>query len=125
MIHVIVLFLHVTNMASPECVPPLLTLSLPAAPPSWAKNASRRAHCGAAPAAPIRCASVQPQAGAELTRPCALNTGAFPLRLPAMLAVLYGALSHRSEEHTSELQSLMSISSDVFCLKKKKNNHHQ
>src|SRR3546814_8460356 len=27
---------------------------------------------------------------------------------------------HRSEEHTSELQSLMRISSAVFCLKKKK-----
>src|SRR3546814_10330162 len=30
--------------------------------------------------------------------------------------------SHRSEEHTSELQSLMRISYAVFCLKKKKNN---
>src|SRR3546814_4766290 len=30
------------------------------------------------------------------------------------------ALSHRSEEHTSELQSLMRISYAVFCLKKKK-----
>src|SRR3546814_10178356 len=29
--------------------------------------------------------------------------------------------SHRSEEHTSELQSLMRISYAVFCLKKKKN----
>src|SRR3546814_4151354 len=29
----------------------------------------------------------------------------------------------RSEEHTSELQSLMRISYDVFCLKKKKNKH--
>src|SRR3546814_9250397 len=28
----------------------------------------------------------------------------------------------RSEEHTSELQSLMRISYDVFCLKKKKHN---
>src|SRR3546814_10763804 len=28
----------------------------------------------------------------------------------------------RSEEHTSELQSLMRISSAVFCLKKKTNN---
>src|SRR3546814_4662561 len=28
---------------------------------------------------------------------------------------------HRSEEHTSELQSLMRISSAVFCLKKKTN----
>src|SRR3546814_7446833 len=30
-------------------------------------------------------------------------------------------LSERSEEHTSELQSLMRISYAVFCLKKKKN----
>src|SRR3546814_4775039 len=29
----------------------------------------------------------------------------------------------RSEEHTSELQSLMRISYAVFCLKKKKNRH--
>src|SRR3546814_7962712 len=29
---------------------------------------------------------------------------------------------HRSEEHTSELQSLMRISYAVFCLKKKKNH---
>src|SRR3546814_2192635 len=31
-------------------------------------------------------------------------------------------LARRSEEHTSELQSLMRISYAVFCLKKKKNN---
>src|SRR3546814_1293533 len=30
----------------------------------------------------------------------------------------------RSEEHTSELQSLMRISYAVFCLKKKKYRHH-
>src|SRR3546814_2573007 len=30
---------------------------------------------------------------------------------------------HRSEEHTSELQSLMRISYAVFCLKKKKHNN--
>src|SRR3546814_6842444 len=30
--------------------------------------------------------------------------------------------SNRSEEHTSELQSLMRISYAVFCLKKKKKN---
>src|SRR3546814_6956672 len=30
----------------------------------------------------------------------------------------------RSEEHTSELQSLMRISYDVFCLKKKKQTNH-
>src|SRR3546814_9199803 len=31
----------------------------------------------------------------------------------------------RSEEHTSELQSLMRISYAVFCLKKKKQTHKQ
>src|SRR3546814_9362362 len=34
----------------------------------------------------------------------------------------YGLI--RSEEHTSELQSLMRISYAVFCLKKKKNHTH-
>src|SRR3546814_2545694 len=34
---------------------------------------------------------------------------------------IYGRLVNRSEEHTSELQSLMRISYAVFCLKKK--NH--
>src|SRR3546814_10363714 len=33
-----------------------------------------------------------------------------------------GDLDGRSEEHTSELQSLMRISYAVFCLKKKKHN---
>src|SRR3546814_8042535 len=33
------------------------------------------------------------------------------------------AAAHRSEEHTSELQSLMRISYAVFCLKKKKKPH--
>src|SRR3546814_7035142 len=34
--------------------------------------------------------------------------------------VLLGSVIERSEEHTSELQSLMRISYAVFCLKKKK-----
>src|SRR3546814_5955598 len=37
---------------------------------------------------------------------------------PCLIAVL---LATRSEEHTSELQSLMRISYAVFCLQKKKN----
>src|SRR3546814_5698174 len=37
-------------------------------------------------------------------------------RLVVLVAVVFG----RSEEHTSELQSLMRISYAVFCLKKKK-----
>src|SRR3546814_7821306 len=41
---------------------------------------------------------------------------------------LLNSIVQRSEEHTSELQSLMRISYAVFCLKKKKKNkkttHH-
>src|SRR3546814_3275229 len=33
-----------------------------------------------------------------------------------------GRIAIRSEEHTSELQSIMRISNAVFCLKKKKHN---
>src|SRR3546814_5276265 len=61
------------------------------------------------------------------------ETQAHP-ELPALRALAYGggkmpvqvidrALAlFRSEEHTSELQSLMRISYAVFCLKKKKKN---
>src|SRR3546814_1622840 len=38
--------------------------------------------------------------------------------------VQIAASTRRSEEHTSELQSLMRISYAVFCLKKKKINIH-
>src|SRR3546814_4372107 len=40
---------------------------------------------------------------------------------PASMSVCSRVIQ-RSEEHTSELQSLMRISYAVFCLKKKKNN---
>src|SRR3546814_2642071 len=43
-------------------------------------------------------------------------------RADALGAVLE---QRRSEEHTSELQSLMRISYAVFCLKKKKKNKHK
>src|SRR3546814_1810193 len=63
----------------------------------------------------------------------AFRTISLPLALPGILAALvlgfarsigeFGAtitfVSNRSEEHTSELQSLMRISYAVFCLKKK------
>src|SRR3546814_4538531 len=41
----------------------------------------------------------------------------------AVFIVDNGAATFRSEEHTSELQSLMRISYAVFCLKKKKTNN--
>src|SRR3546814_4534454 len=47
---------------------------------------------------------------------------------PSTALGVLGMPGHRSEEHTSELQSLMRISYAVFCLKKKKktnrNTHH-
>src|SRR3546814_10409470 len=62
---------------------------------------------------------------------CARHPGAGPnqdpLALPATTAAVGAASAasswpfSRSEEHTSELQSLMRISYAVFCLKKKKN----
>src|SRR3546814_8887037 len=44
---------------------------------------------------------------------------------PPRIALPVLAWHQRSEEHTSELQSLMRISYAVFCLKKKKNNKIQ
>src|SRR3546814_5524534 len=53
------------------------------------------------------------------------QAGAFPgspVQPAAMTAfACYDLENVRSEEHTSELQSLMRISYAVFCLKKKKN----
>src|SRR3546814_6620605 len=46
--------------------------------------------------------------------------GKAALNITTILCLLWTA-THRSEEHTSELQSLMRISYAVFCLKKKNN----
>src|SRR3546814_10311559 len=45
-------------------------------------------------------------------------------RAEALTAIMEMA-THRSEEHTSELQSLMRNSSAVFCLKKKKKQRRE
>src|SRR3546814_1600505 len=55
---------------------------------------------------------VRSQFGATLTGGCQFTS--LPQNVPIYL---------RSEEHTSELQSLMRISYAVFCLKKKKKNN--
>src|SRR3546814_6173295 len=49
-------------------------------------------------------------------QPCARRFGK---RLPAQQQAHRAAKAARSEEHTSELQSLMRLSYAVFCLKKK------
>src|SRR3546814_3082001 len=84
-------------------------------------------------------------AGSEVQRPLATvviggiisSTILTLLVLPALYLLVHGRSAKmeeeelasprpepnlRSEEHTSELQSLMRISYAVFCLKKKKNN---
>src|SRR3546814_4943167 len=47
-----------------------------------------------------------------------------PMRLMTALSSTRRNRRGRSEEHTSELQSLMRISYAVFCLKKKKQNKY-
>src|SRR3546814_8136102 len=54
-------------------------------------------------------------------RPCSLVIPSAARDLPGRMC----DSSLRSEEHTSELQSLMRISYAVFCLKKKKNNQNK
>src|SRR3546814_7447063 len=48
----------------------------------------------------------------------------FSLTAPRVAIRSKAHMSSRSEEHTSELQSLMRLSYAVFCLKKKNKNHH-
>src|SRR3546814_7586103 len=63
--------------------------------------------------------------GTIATRGRALDGGGFDatLSVPTLTGTLRGrTLDGRSEEHTSELQSLMRHSYAVFCLKKKKTN---
>src|SRR3546814_10218701 len=50
-------------------------------------------------------------------------TGLYPENVAKLVAI--EGLGPRSEEHTSELQSLMRISYAVFCLKKKNTNKHK
>src|SRR3546814_7656495 len=47
----------------------------------------------------------------------------YPFKFVADAAYRAPFVNVRSEEHTSELQSLMRISYAVFCLKKKNNNN--
>src|SRR3546814_8235804 len=58
----------------------------------------------------------------DITADCVAKAFGRPLVVtPEARAILE---AHRSEEHTSELQSLMRISYAVFCLKKKNKQHN-
>src|SRR3546814_2521426 len=61
--------------------------------------------------------------GARISRRALTALAAVPRhfgRIDTKQTDAFAAASDRSEEHTSELQSLMRISYAVFCLKKKK-----
>src|SRR3546814_1306194 len=65
-----------------------------------------------------RCASTRFRAIPQRTRDIGEH------RRPLRARPSFFPTAVRSEEHTSELQSLMRISYAVFCLKKKNNKHH-
>src|SRR3546814_3234197 len=58
----------------------------------------------------------------DVRRRCRARRSPVRPRLHDRVVPAAPAHGYRSEEHTSELQSLMRISYAVFCLKKKKNN---
>src|SRR3546814_3409364 len=61
--------------------------------------------------------SVRAETGSTSGNPRSIPWARYSVGSPAQAS---GAPATRSEEHTSELQSLMRISYAVFCLKKKK-----
>src|SRR3546814_6252907 len=61
---------------------------------------------------------------ARLARPARLRRVRTARDAPADRRCHHHPPTARSEEHTSELQSLMRISYAVFCLKKKKSQKH-
>src|SRR3546814_4337975 len=70
----------------------------------------------------------EPLAGAEHElrhrRPRTLHPGLNAMTHPLNIPDVSNLAAERSEEHTSELQSLMRISYAVFCLKTKKYNYN-
>src|SRR3546814_2165694 len=71
---------------------------------------------------PLVCLTAYTTPIAELVDPCC-DIVLVGDSLGMVLHGLESTLGVRSEEHTSELQSLMRISYAVFCLKQKTNKH--
>src|SRR3546814_5226850 len=68
-------------------------------------------------------AAAGPRDGARQRRGGIRYRSGTPAQLAAHVVRQAEPCRDRSEEHTSELQSLMRISYAVFCLKKKNNKH--
>src|SRR3546814_4155828 len=100
----------------------------PRFPPWWSIDATWSA---ASPTCPAPSRASTPTGARSHEPPAGIPTLARHRRLVAAerghVDVRPGHRHHRlvrSEEHTSELQSLMRISYAVFCLKKKNNNNY-
>src|SRR3546814_7036715 len=95
-------------------MPPLRSVATRVTP------SARKATSVAPPVCPVIVAIRSPVCGSQRTTSSSLEAVAswLPCGLKATLHTTPS--SARSEEHTSELQSLMRISYAVFCLKKKK-----
>src|SRR3546814_5986503 len=89
---------------------------------SWTRKASRSGIANRLFSSSSGSSRQMQNAATAFTAATDANTAATP-RPAASMAAAHS--DPRSEEHTSELQSLMRISYAVFCLKKKKNkdNH--
>src|SRR3546814_13960975 len=111
-------FFFFNDTATTEIYTYFHTLSLhDALPISFADERETR------PAAPHRPPAVRPRFCRARSRPFASARSGYARARPSApqpRAAPQGGQTLRSEEHTSELQSLMRISYAVFCLKKKK-----
>src|SRR3546814_6353118 len=101
------------SVPSPHAAAPAIAVPSPGASPVALSASSASSQAISASSGESAGASPMPEA--NITAPAQLTPNAAPF-------VLADA---RSEEHTSELQSLMRISYAVFCLKKKKKKKTQ
>src|SRR3546814_8228657 len=86
------------------------------------RNLYRRAHSGRGHVAIAPFALHQSAKPDDSRRGFAIGAGPAIGQIEGSAPCRFTSMSLRSEEHTSELQSLMRISYAVFCLKKKKKN---
>src|SRR3546814_3685729 len=88
--------------------------------PSLPASLSRSAPCATGRTSPDNETSPNATASADTGRSLSAETSAAATARSAA-----GSVTRRSEEHTSELQSLMRISYAVFCLKKKQTEREE
>src|SRR3546814_2858096 len=79
--------------------------------------AKARVHCGDSPS--VRYQRSDKASSGNTRKLPGLSDSGMTARIGSMRKAKTSAQKPRSEEHTSELQSLMRISYAVFCLKKK------